>query len=320
MRSALAAVVLIACAAAGCGGADESSDAATPATADASATEDRAARSESAPATAAPPAPEEPAAKSPADLAEPAADGTAPAGREAPVTTEPAAGDAPPPPLPRERDARSPSADAPAPPPADDAPPPLPRERSAPPVAQSPPRPPAGTAGEYVGDKACQKCHFQQHKSWRKTPHARALATLAPTPADQAALRDAKTRAGLDPERDYAADAACVACHVTGFGEATGFPADPRASEEAARAAKTLGSVSCEACHGAGSRYVKHKIAAVERDKDAKFARADLEPLGLVAPDERLCARCHNERSPTRPAGGFSVADAKAKVHDHPAR
>lgn len=316
MRTGVAGLVLMACVAAGCGGeaGPPPVDATAPATADASAREQRPAPAPPEAVPAAPSAPESAPAPQPTPPAGKAAGGTAEAEGGGPST--PAPPDAPEPPDPAAKQPAPP----PVPPPADDAPPALPRERTKPPAADAPaPRPTEGGA-DYVGDKACQKCHFQQHKSWKKTPHARALAALAPTPPDQAALRDAKTRAGLDADRDYTADAACVACHVTGLGEATGYPADPRASEGAARAAKALGSVSCEACHGAGARYVEHKTRTVERDKDAKFARGDLEVLGLVAPDERLCARCHNDRSPTRPAGGFSFADAKPKVHDHPAK
>ena len=63
---------------------------------------------------------------------------------------------------------------------------------------------------------------------------------------------------------------------------------------------------------------MKHKTEAVEKDKDAKFTFEGLAKLGLVQPDEKVCAKCHNDQAPTKPAEPFKFEDAKAKVHDHP--
>src|SRR5215831_108486 len=91
---------------------------------------------------------------------------------------------------------------------------------------------------EYVGDKACQKCHFAQHKSWKKTNMAKAMKALAPTTeADDKALFDKKTAAKLDPAKDYTTDEKCVKCHTTGYGEPGGYPKDPKKDDAAAKLA-----------------------------------------------------------------------------------
>lgn len=171
----------------------------------------------------------------------------------------------------------------------------------------------------YVGDKTCQKCHFQQHKSWKKGPMAKSMKTLAPTTeADDKALFDRKKAANLDPAKDYTTDEKCLKCHTTGYGEPGGFPADPKKDEAAGKLAAALGAVGCESCHGPGSLYVKFKSGEVEKNKDVKFQWADLEKFGLKKPDEATCAKCHNEQAPTKPLEPFKFEDAKAKVHDHP--
>ena len=49
---------------------------------------------------------------------------------------------------------------------------------------------PAGKA-TFVGDTECKKCHFQQHKSWKKGTMAKAMKSLQPTAeADNKALFD----------------------------------------------------------------------------------------------------------------------------------
>lgn len=187
-------------------------------------------------------------------------------------------------------------------------------------VAAEDTAPSGGDKAQYVGDKACQKCHFQQHKSWKKTSMAKAMKTLAPTTeADDKALFDKKTAAKLDPAKDYTTDATCLKCHTTGYGEAGGYPTDPKKDEAAGKLAAAMGSVSCEACHGPGSLYVKHKTEEVEKNKDAKFTAEDLAKFGLVKPDADNCTKCHNKDNPTNAAAGeFKYDEAKAKVHDHP--
>lgn len=172
---------------------------------------------------------------------------------------------------------------------------------------------------QYVGDKTCQKCHFQQHKSWKKTGMAKSMNTLKPTAesADKG-LFDRKVAAKLDPAKDYTADATCLKCHTTGYGEPGGYPVDAKKDEAAVKLAALMGVVSCEACHGPGSLYVKSKTECIEKDKDAKFTFEGLAKLGLIKPDEKNCATCHNSSAPSQPVEPFVFETAKAKSHDHP--
>ena len=71
----------------------------------------------------------------------------------------------------------------------------------------------------YVGSKKCKMCHLKEYKSWSETKMANSFDTLKP--GERA---EAKTKAGLDPDKDYTTDATCIACHVTGDGKEGGSP------------------------------------------------------------------------------------------------
>jgi hypothetical protein len=179
-----------------------------------------------------------------------------------------------------------------------------------PPPTPPPPRP----QDAYIGGKSCKKCHLKQYRAWSKSPLARSLATLRPSPADDPRAA-AKRRVGLDPTKDYATDASCLPCHTTGHGARGGFPARPDASPEAAALAQAMGSVSCEACHGPGARYVAFKKARMLANRNAKFTFEELAPLGLVRPDASVCAGCHNARGPTHATDPFEFGRDRLKVH-----
>ena len=70
----------------------------------------------------------------------------------------------------------------------------------------------------FIGSKNCKKCHIKEYKSWEKTTMAQVFEQLKP--GERA---EAKTAAGLDPDKDYTTDATCLPCHVTGYGQETGF-------------------------------------------------------------------------------------------------
>ena len=170
---------------------------------------------------------------------------------------------------------------------------------------------PAGDKPKYVGDKACQKCHFQEHKAWKKTAMAKAMDSLKPTEEANKALFDKKKAAGLDPAKDYSTDAKCVKCHTMGF-NAGGYP-EKADTEDQKKAQADFGKVGCEACHGPGEKYVKFKTDELEKNKEAKFTSEQLAPMGLVKPDEKTCQGCHNADSPTKEE--FKFAETKDKVH-----
>lgn len=139
------------------------------------------------------------------------------------------------------------------------------------------------SAADYVGVAKCKMCHMKQFKSWEQTKMAKAFDLLKPGEA-----ADAKKAAGLDSEKDYTTDASCLGCHtVNGSADMPG--------------------VQCEACHGAGSDYMK--VMMTNRD----YTMDEIKAKGLVVPDEAACKKCHNEKSPF--FKGFTFD--KDKAHEH---
>ena len=139
-------------------------------------------------------------------------------------------------------------------------------------------------AADYVGLKKCRMCHMKQYKSWENTKMAKAFDVLKPGMA-----AEAKTGAGLDPNKDYTGDATCLGCHTTG-GKAD------------------MPGVTCEACHGPGSDYMK--VMMTNRD----YTMDEITAKGLVMPDEATCKKCHNDKSPF--FKGFAFDKAKG-IHEH---
>jgi hypothetical protein len=122
-------------------------------------------------------------------------------------------------------------------------------------------------AADYVGSKKCKMCHMKQFKSWQETKMAKAFEGLKP-----GASADAKTAAGLDPNKDYSTDANCLGCHaVNGKADMPG--------------------VQCEACHGPGSDYAKVMM------KNKEFKRDEITAVGFVNALDS-CKNCHNDKSP----------------------
>jgi peroxiredoxin/nitrate/TMAO reductase-like tetraheme cytochrome c subunit len=99
----------------------------------------------------------------------------------------------------------------------------------------------------YSGNEVCAVCHESATATWELTTHASAYDTLV--------------RHGSDH------DAACVSCHVVGYGQPGGFSiAKPDASLE---------NVGCETCHGRGGPHLSPAHA----------------PQGAYQP---VCETCHN--------------------------
>jgi hypothetical protein len=138
---------------------------------------------------------------------------------------------------------------------------------------------------EYTGNRVCAKCHFDQGEAWRKTSHATAFDSLKPN-----VKAAAKSKAGLDPAKDYSADQNCIVCHVTGHGEAGGYKTGMNPDD-----AKLVVGVSCESCHGAGSIYRQKHADAVDKLK-ASGDTTDRQVLVDTRQNfdyESACARCH---------------------------
>ncbi len=126
---------------------------------------------------------------------------------------------------------------------------------------------------KYVGAEICARCHSDIYAKWTQTPHARAWATL---------VKDKK-----ENQKD------CVECHVTGWGEPTGYRADAAEATPGTKDSMRLDmrNVQCESCHGMGTF---HGTTAM-----------------LKQPPEDICQNCHTGEF----GKNFDYATAAAKVH-----
>ncbi len=141
---------------------------------------------------------------------------------------------------------------------------------------------PAVTAGKYMGFGKCRVCHLQQAKSWEETKMAKAFDLLKP-----GIRADQKKAQRLDPQKDYTHDPACLVCHTTGYGQPGGFVS--------VEATPQLAGVQCEMCHGPGEGYLKPELMSLQ---NKEYKRATLIAAGLIVPNAKTCAVCHNEKSP----------------------
>lgn len=140
----------------------------------------------------------------------------------------------------------------------------------------------------YIGSSNCRKCHIKEYRSWSETKMAKAFDVLKP--GERA---EAKTKAGLDPNKDYTTDKTCVKCHVTGFGKPGGF-VDLKTTPD-------LVGVGCEMCHGPGGTYTQDGYMTLQ---NREYKRADLVKVGLVGEvTQAQCVTCHNAESPFVPDG-----------------
>jgi hypothetical protein len=166
-----------------------------------------------------------------------------------------------------------------------------------------------GGEASYVGVKKCKACHSKekmggtQYKVWETLKMAKSMETLKPGVA-----ADIKTKAGLDPEKDYTTDPKCLKCHTTGYGKPGGF--------ESMEKTPTLANVGCEACHGPGSNYRSPKIMSVKAFKENwDEAHKKAVAAGLVRPvGEEVCTKCHNEENPVEKLFKFDFAEYKEKI------
>jgi hypothetical protein len=78
----------------------------------------------------------------------------------------------------------------------------------------------------YVGADVCARCHRSEYEQWKRTPHARAWATL------------------VEKKVDGRTD--CVPCHVVGWRKPGGYQGDFDLR---------LVNVQCEMCHGMGTGH-----------------------------------------------------------------
>lgn len=171
---------------------------------------------------------------------------------------------------------------------------------------------PAADEAAYVGAKKCKMCHLKTHKSWEASKKAHAMETLQPGKA-----AEAKTKFGLDPEKDYTKDESCLPCHTTGYGKEGGYKLVDAADEKAVKAVADLAQVGCESCHGPGGAYMdQHK--EIMKDK-RKYKSEEMYAAGQWKIEEEKCVTCHNDKSPTFDKDNpFDFAKAKEQgAHEH---
>jgi hypothetical protein len=123
------------------------------------------------------------------------------------------------------------------------------------------PAPPADQ--QYTGVKACAACHFEQFMSWKSSKHAKVFDLL---PAE------------------YQADKACLPCHTTGFGAATGFTT--------AAASADLKGATCEVCHGPGSKHAEIAKQFANQKLSPEQEKAVRDSIWFVLP-KNVCIECH---------------------------
>lgn len=137
---------------------------------------------------------------------------------------------------------------------------------------------------EYVGAKKCKMCHNKpakgaQYAQWAGSAHSKAMESL---------------------NAEEAKNPACIKCHST-VGH---VDADLIAT------LKISDGVSCESCHGPGSKYFPN---AIMKSREKSMAK------GLILPTEEVCVTCHNSESEY--FKGFDFKEYMAKIaHPNPAK
>ncbi len=148
-----------------------------------------------------------------------------------------------------------------------------------------------------VGHETCANCHLSEAITWRQTAHATLAAEMVDPGSDQFHPRAAAIGARLGIQRDRLANhQRCVRCH--GGGDSRFSPV------------RSVGGVSCEACHGAADRGdgegwldIHNDFGAADGLSDESVEhrgqrRARCTSLGMRHPGRmqsliRVCYECH---------------------------
>ena len=170
----------------------------------------------------------------------------------------------------------------------------------------------ASNGAVYVGISNCKRCHLKLYKSWKKTKAANSFNSLKP-----GVKAEIKTKLKFDPQKDYTKDASCLTCHTTGFGLPGGYKIPERGNLKSARRAKENAGITCEGCHGPGSKYIPVFKAAMTKKR--KYTQKKVCDLGMFEVGAKVCTTCHNLRNTTNePDYHFNFAEHKAKdTHAH---
>lgn len=167
---------------------------------------------------------------------------------------------------------------------------------------------------KFVGATKCDgSCHDPYYQAWKKSPHGKTFDLLK---AGNAA--DAKKRDGLDPEKDYTSDPACLFCHTTGYRQRGGFI--PPGTKFKGRDVSTridpsepnLEQVGCEMCHSVagGSQF-----RVVMKNTKGDFKKGDIEKYGLRWDYKNVCNRCHGHKQNPHKGEKADLEAALANIH-----
>ena len=162
----------------------------------------------------------------------------------------------------------------------------------------------------YVGVKKCKSCHFKQWNSWRKTEMAKAFESLKP-----GVKSEEKIKLKFDPNKDYTKDTTCLSCHTSGFGIPGGYIVPADGDAEADKQAKDNAGVTCEGCHGPGSKSIEIQEDIKENKRPYKFA--ELRAVGFHKAGVRSCTPCHNTSDPGKEPGYHFPYEEKRKEGQH---
>ena len=171
----------------------------------------------------------------------------------------------------------------------------------------------------YVGYKeGCKSCHFKEWKSWKNIKMAKAMDSLKPGGSPETI--EIKKKFDLDPLKDYTQDPSCLECHTTGFGLPGGYLIPKKTVPYKIRkAAEQTAGITCEACHGPGSKY---SPVHSEVDENARLYRQEeFYAVGENEINADVCTRCHNLRNPTAgPDYKFDFEESlktEGALHEH---
>jgi len=162
----------------------------------------------------------------------------------------------------------------------------------------------------YVGVKKCKSCHFKQWNSWRKTKMATTFEVLKP-----GVRSGEKTKLKFDPNKDYTKDATCLGCHTSGFGIPGGYVVPAEGDTAAQEQADDNAGVTCEGCHGPGSKSVEIQEDIKENKRPYKFA--ELRAVGFHKAGVRSCTPCHNASDPGKEPGYHFQYEERRKEGQH---
>ena len=159
----------------------------------------------------------------------------------------------------------------------------------------------------YVGVKKCKSCHFKQWNTWRKTEMAKAFESLKP-----GVKSEEKAKLKFDPNKDYTKDPTCLGCHTSGFGIPGGYVVPADGDAEAQKQAEDNAGITCEGCHGPGSKA--NEIQEDIKENKRPYKWAELRAVGFQKAEVRSCTPCHNASDPGKEPGYHFVFEEKRKV------